>query len=170
MEAFERHMTFRAPWSRRLSYSTLLFILILFAASTLGRAEIHGRNFLSTFAITGIPLLLAIGSSLFIISGYTITRDTLFIRRFLWHSRIDLSDLDSFEIDPDAMNGSSRAFGNGGLFCIAGYFRNERLGRYRAFATDPLLAVVLRFHGKTLVVTPDNPEQFIAALKEIAVR
>ena len=162
----ERYMAFRSPWSRKLSYSTLAFIVVLFLISTLGRNEFHRAGFFDTFMLTGIPLLIASGSSLFVIRGYIITRDTLFIQRFFWHSRIDLSDLRSYEIDPDAMKGSVR-FGNGGLFCIAGFFRNGKLGNYRAYATDPKLAVVLKFSDKTVVVTPDNPEQFVAALKEI---
>lgn len=160
-------MVFRAPWSKQLSYSTLVFILILFAGSMLGRTSIHRLDFLAAFAVTGAPLLIAGGSSLFMIRGYTITETTLFVQRFLWHSRIDLSKLRSFEIDPDVMSDSVRTFGNGGLFCIAGYFRSEKLGKYRAFATDPKLSVVLHFTDKTIVVTPDNPEQFLAALREI---
>lgn len=167
MENTERYMTFRAPWSRKLSYSTLIFILILFAVSTLGRSELHRHGLLSTFMTTGIPLLLASGSSLFMIRGYIVTKRTLFVQRFFWHSRIDLSELRSYEIDPTAMRRSVRNFGNGGLFCIAGYFYNDRLGKYRAFATDPSLSVVLHFPDRTVVVTPDNPKQFVAALREI---
>lgn len=110
---------------------------------------------------------MAGGSSFFMIRGYVITENALFVQRFLWHTRIDLSGLRTFEPDPIAMSGSLRTFGNGGLFCIAGYFHNEKLGSYRAFATDPRLAVVLHFTDKVIVVTPDNPEQFVAALKEI---
>ncbi len=160
-------MTFRAPWSRKLSYSTLVFIVILFLGSMFGRSGVHRPGFLESFMISGAPLLIAAGSSLFIIRGYVITETTLFIQRFLWHSRIDLSELRSFEIDPDAMSGSMRTLGNGGLFCIAGYFRNKKLGKYRAFATDPKLSVVLHFTDRTIVVTPDNPEQFVSALREI---
>lgn len=159
-------MTFRAPWSRRLSYSTLAFIVILFAASTMGRTGIHHADFFTAFFVTGIPLLLAGGSSLFMIRGYIVTEKNLFVQRFLWHSRIDLSGLQSFEIDPEAMSGPMK-FGNGGLFCIAGFFHSDKLGNYRAFATDPKLAVVLHFTNKTVVVTPDNPQQFVAALKDI---
>lgn len=162
-------MTFRSPWSRRLSYSTLAIILILFAVSMLGRIGVHHPDIFAAFMVTGAPLLIAAGSSLFMIRGYVITETTLFVQRFLWHSRVDLAGLKSFEIDPEAMSGSARTFGNNGLFCIAGYFHNNKLGKYRAFATDPRLSVVLHFTGKTVVVTPDNPEQFVSALREIAV-
>lgn len=163
----EKFMAFRAPWSRKLSYSTLAFILILFVFSTMGRTGIHHAGFITAFMITGVPLLLASGSSLFIIRGYIVTQNTLFVQRFLWHSRINLSNLRSYEVDPSAMSGSIRTLGNGGLFCIAGYFHNKKLGNYRAFATDPKLSVVLRFSDSTVVVTPDNPEQFVSALREI---
>ncbi len=118
--------------------------------------------------ISGVPLLLATGSSFFIIRGYIVTKETLFVQRFVWNSRIDLSDLKSYEIDREAMKGSIRTFGNGGLFCIAGYFHNKKLGHYRAFATNPELSVVLHFSNRTVVVTPDNPQQFVAALRDIA--
>lgn len=163
----EKYMAFRAPWSRKLSYSTLAFILILFGFSTMGRTGIHHAGLITAFMISGVPLVIASGSSLFMIRGYIVTRDTLFVQRFLWHSRIDLSNLRSYEVDPSAMSGSTRTLGNGGLFCIAGYFHNKKLDNYHAFATDPKLAVVLRFTDTTIVVTPDNPEQFVSALKEI---
>lgn len=165
-ETMERYMAFRSPWSRRLSVSTLGFIVVLFVVSTIGRSGLHRAGFLETFMVTGVPLILASGSSLFVIRGYIITHETLFIQRFFWHSRVDLTGLTSCEIDPEAMSGSVR-FGNGGLFCIVGFFHNDRLGNYRAYATDPKLAVILRFPDKIVVVTPDNPEQFVAALKEI---
>jgi len=63
------------------------------------------------------------------------------------------------------MKGSLRLFGNGGLFSSSGLFWNRRLGRYRAFATDPGNAVVLEFPDRTLVVTPESPSGFLAALK-----
>lgn len=164
----QRYMTFHAPWSRKLGYSTLLLILILFGASTLGRMTIHHGDLLAAFMVTGVPLLLAGSSSLFVIRGYIITEESLFVQRLFWNTRIDLNTLSSCEVNPAAMAYSLRTFGNGGMFCIAGYFRNKTLGNYRALATDPKLSVVLRFSDKIIVVTPDNPEQFAAALREIA--
>jgi hypothetical protein len=88
----------------------------------------------------------------------------MIVKRAGWKSRIDLHDLQSVEIDRDAMAKSVRLFGNGGLFCFAGLFRNKKLGSYRVFATDPVRAVVLRFTNRTVVVTPHEPENFAAAL------
>jgi hypothetical protein len=89
----------------------------------------------------------------------------LLVQRLGWHSELILKNLVSAECDPEAMKRSIRVFGNGGFFCFAGKFRNKRLGVYRAFATAPHLAVVLRFTDRMVVVTPDNPEEFVKALK-----
>ena len=52
-------------------------------------------------------------------------------------------------------------FGNGGLFSITGRFWNRKLGRYRALATDPSRAIVLRYPKRTIVITPHDPQHFI---------
>jgi Bacterial PH domain len=161
----ERYMVFHAPWSKKLSYTTLLSVILLFGFTILGRIIVHGAGRFSAFMVTGFPLLLAGGSSFFIIKGYIVSGDTIFVQRLFWNSRIDLDGLVSCEVDPKAMAGSIRTFANGGLFCIAGYFRNDKLGKYRAFVTHPSLSVVLYFKDHTIVVTPDNPEQFVAALR-----
>jgi hypothetical protein len=68
-------------------------------------------------------------------------------------------------LDHEATSKSLRLFGNSGFFCIAGLFSNRKLGRYRAFATDPQRAVVLELPARKVVVTPENPWQFLAALR-----
>ena len=63
------------------------------------------------------------------------------------------------------MDGSLRIFGNGGLFAFTGKYRNRKLGIYNAYATALRLAVVIKLGDKkTLVVTPEKPEQFIESL------
>lgn len=54
-------------------------------------------------------------------------------------------------------------FANGGLFAFVGNFHTSDLGAYRAYVTDGMKAVVLKFTDKTIVVSPDEPEEFIAA-------
>lgn len=65
------------------------------------------------------------------------------------------------------MGRSLRLFGNGGLFCSAGWFRNRTLGRYRAFAMSPRHAVVLTFAARVVAVTPDDPERILRALEGV---
>ena len=84
----------------------------------------------------------------------------LYVQRIGWKSKIDLTELNSVQVDPTAMSKSIRLFGNGGLFCFAGIFRNHKLGRYWAFATSPKKSVILRFPKRTIVVTPEDPDRF----------
>lgn len=48
---------------------------------------------------------------------------------------------------------------------FVGYFRNDIVGRCRAYATDGMRAVLLDFAGWKLVVTSDLPAEFVAAVR-----
>ncbi len=122
----------------------------------------------SGWLLVAVPILTILGSAAFIVRGYRISGGMLLILRPGWETRFQLSKLTSARIDPEAFNRSLRLFGNGGFFCFAGWFRNSKLGVYRAYATDAKRAVVLRFLDKTIVVTPDNPEKFVQEIQQTA--
>ncbi len=61
--------------------------------------------------------------------------------------------------------GSIRAMGIGGLFGFVGYYRNEILGTYKAYATNEFSTVVLDLSGEKIVVTPDKPDEFAEAVE-----
>jgi len=70
---------------------------------------------------------------------------------------------------PEGMRGSLRLLGNGGLFAICGWFWNRRIGRYRAYATDPERAVLLRYRdGTKVVLTPHDVQHFIVRVRRLA--
>jgi hypothetical protein len=50
------------------------------------------------------------------------------------------------------------------MFSFSGLYWNRNLGHYRAFVTDLNHTVVLRFVTRTLVVSPDRPEEFVREL------
>jgi hypothetical protein len=102
----------------------------------------------------------------FMIRGYVVTPDTLLGQRLGWHTKLELADLRAVVVDSQAMRGSIRTFGNGGLFSISGAFWNQRLGAYRAFATDPAHAVLLKFTDRVGVITPEEPQALVAKLTE----
>lgn len=62
------------------------------------------------------------------------------------------------------MRGSLRLCGNGGMFSFTGWYRNRALGVYRAFVTDLKSTVVLKFAKRTIVVSPERPEEFAAEI------
>lgn len=68
------------------------------------------------------------------------------------------------------MRGSRRICGNGGMFSITGWYRNRALGTYRAFVTNLKDTVVLRFPARTIVISPENPERFVAEISQFAFR
>lgn len=143
-----------------LSVAVLAGLGVLFA-TVFPRDLLGGVPFLLTICFLLTTLL---GSALFIVRGYEVGSGNLLIRRLLWSTDLSLTELQAAWSDPTAMAKSLRLFGNGGLFVFAGLFWNRNLGRYRAFATLPRNAVVLKFQRRTVVVTPENPGEFLEAL------
>jgi len=157
---------FAAPWGTRLTLTTGLVVGAMVLVVVLAMVTGAYRDAPTFLAMVGLPMGVVAGGALFLVRGYVVTGDAVVVERLGWKSRIDLGDLVSAEADPEAMDRSLRLFGNGGLFCFAGLFRNRKLGSYRAFATDPSRSVVLRFAERTVVVTPEDPAAFVARIAE----
>lgn len=159
---------FSAPWGRHLVLITSLcgVILIGISAVLLARAP---ENPPWMYQVgTWMPLAIFALCALFSVRGYSLQDHYLIVHRPGWRTRVNLEDLQSVSHQPDATRGSIRIFGNGGLFGFTGLFRNQKLGRYRAFATDISHTVVIRLPIRTIVVTPDNPQKFVEILHPLA--
>jgi hypothetical protein len=63
------------------------------------------------------------------------------------------------------MTKSLRTCGNGGAFSFTGWYWSKSLGFYRAFVTDLNSTVVLRFGKRTVVLSPEDPEDFVSEMK-----
>jgi hypothetical protein len=158
---------FSAPWGTSLKIMTAFSVFVLTGIPVVSYFLRVTSDLLTIIALQVAPLCTIVIAGFFMIRAYQLTMNTLAIERLGWHSKIELTGLLSAKADRDAMSKSIRTFGNGGLFCFAGYFRNKKLGSYRAFATDPKRSVVLRFDKRTIVVTPDNPEKFVEYIKQL---
>ncbi|WP_299583176.1 PH domain-containing protein [uncultured Microbulbifer sp.] len=159
-------VVFQAPWSRQLKIISLLSAALLLAIPVILLAKSpQTPSLLFSLAIALPPVILLLGAG-FSIRGYSLDHNRLQILRPGWKTSISLEGLHEAKADPAAMQGSVRIFGNSGLFGYIGLFQNKPLGRFRAFATDQQKAVVLRFPGKTLVITPDNPARMIEMLRQ----
>lgn len=110
---------------------------------------------------------LVLGIVSFTVRGYEITPDTLLVRRLFWTTRWPLQRPTTARTQPRAMAGSWRLWGNGGFFAFSGHFSNSRLGRYRAFVTDMTRTVVLTTPRGLVVVSPDDPEEFVRAVDHV---
>jgi hypothetical protein len=148
---------YNAPWSRSLVIVSSL-VTILCLGFTLSMVW-NGRGVLYWAGL--LPLTIVVGSALFAIRGYTVTSDAILVHRLFWSTRLPLAGLKSAQFEPEAMRASIRTYGNGGLFSITGFFSNKLLGAYRAFVTDQHRTVVLRYAGRTVVISPAAPEQFV---------
>ena len=156
----------RAPACRMLILVSALASALLLAIPILGWIALPASvPVFSRFLMIAVPLLILVGALPFAIRGYRLQDGTLRIQRPGWATRLDLDGLLKAEADPSAMSGSLRIAGNGGLFSFTGWFWSRRLGRYRAFVMDPARSVILKFSDRTVVVSPDAPDEFVAALR-----
>lgn len=148
---------FRAPMSSKLKIFTALFLALM------------GAVMVSTPppASLGVIAILVLTAA-FSVRGFTVRPGELLVHRLGWATKVPLAGLVSVEAEPDATAGSIRLFGIGGAFAFVGKFRNETLGNYRAYVTDPDLCVVLDFGSEKLVVTPDSPARFVDAATRAA--
>jgi hypothetical protein len=156
---------YKAPWSSTLYVMSAISTILLLGIPLIIYSSKADHASIMIIVILFLPLLLFL-TLLFTVRGYIITPNALLIKRLFWNSSVDLSGLISVEVDPTAMNGSIRTFGNGGMFSITGYFRNKKLGNYRAFAMNPKNAVVLKFLKQTIIVTPENPQDFKSNIEQ----
>jgi hypothetical protein len=171
-----KEVAFEATWGAPLILMTAVCAVICLCLPVAGLmiaigggAALHAKGMSQVPAWAGwllvaIPLLTFAFSAAFMVRGYVLTDTSLVIKRLGWENRLDLSRLISAAVDPDALRRSLRLFGNAGFFSFTGWFRNSQLGVYRAYATDTRRAVVLRFSDKTVVITPDDPQKFVAEI------
>jgi len=145
---------FAAPWSTKLKATTALFVAVLLMAAyaTKGWASL-------------VVLAIFLVAAAFAIRGYSVRQGKLLIHRLGWATTYDLAALVSAEVSPGTTIGSLRAMGIGGLFGFVGHFHNAVLGSYKAYATNELNIVVLEFASEKIVVTPDDPHEFVDALQ-----
>jgi transcriptional regulator with XRE-family HTH domain len=146
-----RRTQFSAPMGRSVKTITLVSCLVLLVV-----------GFLPWWPLTAFLYAVFVACLLFSVTGYELEKGTLVVQRIFWKTRVPLSG-GAARVAPGAMKGSLRLFGCGGLFSFTGLFTSRALGRYRAWVSDTQRTVVIETGGRTLVVSPDMPEQFVEA-------
>ena len=146
----------KAPWSPLLILMSI-GLTILCVGPAIRFFERGG----GVEVMIGVGMLaITFGCALFTIRGYTITRNALLVHRLLWNTRLPLDGLKSARFELGAMRWGIRC-GNGGFFSFTGLFYNRKLGFHRAFVTDHIRTVVLRYPHRIVVVSPADPEAFV---------
>ena len=151
----EVRRTFKAPWDWLLILMTSGITVLLLGL------DYYSSGIISTL----ITWSVIIGALIFGIFGYHIQDGQLKILRLGWSKNMDLAKIKNVEYKPHAMTGSVRTFGIGGLFGYVGYFRNSILKNYKAYVTHRDKTVVLTTEEEEIVISPDDPEVFVASLK-----
>ncbi len=113
-----------------------------------------------------MSVLILVGTWSFAPRAYEVDGHGVVVHRGLGCARLPLAEIRGCRVDPSAMERSWRLMGSGGLFGFFGLFRNARLGAFRAFATDPAMAVVIESNGKPWVLTPAEPASLVRKLEE----
>ena len=158
-------LEFGAPWSRSLKAGSVFAVVMLASVAGAGIFVMPARMLLARCMMVGVPASVLAIAFLSIVSGYTLTATQLEIERPLWSTVFPLAQLLSVAGDAEVFKGSLRLFGNGGIFSFTGLFWKRGLGLYRAFATDPGRAVILKFRKRTVVITPADPLRFIVRVR-----
>ncbi|WP_221032706.1 helix-turn-helix domain-containing protein [Actomonas aquatica] len=154
---------FGAPAAKTVKVVTVVVLVLLI----LGMVFSGFLGGWLTFVLMGTIALAAA----FSVSGYSVRDEEIVVHRLGWATRFPLADLTEVSVNPHAMMGSIRLWGNGGFFGYIGSFRNEVLGRYRALLTNPANGVVLRFgEGRPVLVSPDAPEVFRESVEAALAR
>ena len=156
--------TYAAPWGRTLTCISIFLTAMCVGTVVVTSVLVPGLTGFARIATIWLPLAIPAGCLPFVVRGSAISEDAILIRRLWWTTRLERAGLKSAEVVADAMRGSIRTCGNGGGYSITGWYWSKRLGFYRAYVTDLKRTVVLRFVRKTVVLSPDAPEDFAGEL------
>jgi hypothetical protein len=153
---------YEAPWSTSLIVISVLTTVVCLGVSVGAWWEAQvGHHPAPLQWVALLPLVILFGCTLSTIRGYSISSDSILVHRLMWSTALPRAGLQSAQVEPEAMRGSLRTFGNGGAFSFTGFYYNKRLGSYRAFVTDPRRAVVLRYANRRVVLSPAAPQDFV---------
>jgi len=118
--------------------------------------------------VIALLLIIYLSAYLFRPQGYIITNEALIIKRSVSPVTILRSNITSTEqLSNNSLSGSIRLFGVGGLFGYFGKFSNRKLGTMTWYATrrNSNVVVVITADQKKIILTPDEPAAFLAALQ-----
>ena len=155
-----------APWGLQIGLTTGLVVGLGALGAIALPLVMKGDD--SPLIVRLLPsiVIMAIfaGTGLFVVRGFELGDNRLFIRRSFWRTPVDLTRLQSATADPEACKGALKTLGNGGLFAMSGWFWSRKLGKFRAFVTAPVNSVILKLDDRTIVISPENPRSFVAEM------
>jgi len=156
-------MEFNAPWSETLKLMSLCGVGVLLLAAAV--ATLKRPWWIRITAIIVAAAFLA-GSWGFAPASYQVDAEHMTVTRPFKNVLIERRSIRGVRLFEDADSaGMTRTAGNGGLFGYYGEYKSDKLGSHVWYVTDMSKRVVLETADGAVVVSPDDPEKFIKALK-----
>ncbi len=156
-------MEFAAVWSIKLILVSIAATMVLALGAYLAGTR-RRLNPIMRLIAGVIPIVVIVGSSVMCVRGYVLDGQSLRVKRLFWDTPIDLSEINSAEHKPAAIEHLTRTWGNGGVYAYVGDFHSNTLGDFKAYVTNWDDAVVLRLNEGTVVVSPSDPAAFVEAV------
>lgn len=162
--------------TRVLTALASLFLLALALGLPLLAWAVPGERAVAPrlVALAQAPLVLGLLALCWALSprGYRLDAHGLTVlRRLARGVHVPWAQLEAVEpLRPEHFTGVSRTFGVGGLFGYYGRFHSRGLGAFRLYATRQRPTVLVRTARGALVLTPDEPERFLARAQAHAAR
>jgi hypothetical protein len=151
--------------------TTILLVVLGVIAGLMALAAVSAGSDMMPFAAVLVSYLLIVSAVVSASIGYApreyrITEQDVSIERGFGPKRIPLDSITTVErLEPDALRGTWRVAGIGGLFCLHGWFRNKQLGEFFMSATRSDRLVLIRTATQRFVLTPDSPDDFVETLR-----
>lgn len=159
-------MLFKASLDKTSIIITVLFTLLFAIIIVTEYLTASGGDTVRPLCITSNFLVLYGLAFAFHPTAYNVTPDVLIICRPICNVRIKRTAIKSIVVvDKKEIRSSIRTFGVGGVFGYYGSFANYTFGSMTWYATRRDKAVLITTtNNKKIVVTPNEPAAFIAAL------
>jgi hypothetical protein len=138
------------------------FGIVMFERHTMQAARLLPVTILPVVVL--LALIVKFYSDRSSTSRFRIVNNDLLLGR----KRYPIGGLTEVARDPEIMRRAFKMMGNGGLGAIRGRYWSKRVGKFEAFLTGTENAVVLRWPGKTVAVSPADPEFFMLTVRDAA--
>jgi hypothetical protein len=147
---------FSASYDRTTKIVSILVSAFLIAIPLASRSLVIG----------GLPLLVLLISYIYSPRGYVVSSEGLIVKRWVGNILIPLESIQEIRpVSAGELRGSLRLWGSGALFGYYGIFRTPNMGNARWYVTDRGKCVAVRSETKTYIVSPDDVDGFMAAMK-----
>lgn len=152
-------MTFSASYDRTAKIISILACLALLGAMLA----------IQHIVFTCVSLFVLLLVYAYSPRGYLLADRSLFVQRLAGTARIALDDVREVRrATPDDFRGCKRLGGSGGMFGYYGLFSTTKLGRSTWYVTNRSNSVVLITASRTVLISPDDPDRFLAAIRAVA--